>query len=204
MRCLNALRAVVLTGVTLAVGSAGLSAIAQTPPLTKRDPGHAVAERKTELDEQFRRLKAAKGAHAAAPIVANIWKLWMRSGRPGVDRLMQEAVATMQLREYDHALIQFNQIIEIAPEYAEGWNKRATLLYLMDAHDRSLADIMETLKREPRHFGALAGRGMIHVARKNWQKALEAYRAALAVNPFIQAGRDLIPELEKMVEEQEI
>jgi len=190
--------------LTLISYPATLPGGAQTPPPVRAASERAAADRKAELDAYFRRLKAAESEDQAAPLVAHIWEIWMNSGRPKVDELMQRAVIAMQLGEYDYALVQLDRMIAIAPDYAEGWNKRATVLYLKKDYDRSLADISETLKREPRHFGALSGRGMIHLARENWQGALEAYRAALAVNPFIEAGAELVGELERKVEGEKI
>jgi tetratricopeptide (TPR) repeat protein len=91
-----------------------------------------------------------------------------------------------------------------APEWAEAWNKRATALYLAGEHDRSLANIDRVLALEPRHFGALAGMGLIRIARGQYRDALAAYRRALAVNPFLKERFELIPTLERMVGEKPI
>lgn len=204
MRFFYLFRTTTLMLVALAADPTALPSAAQTAHQDRSAPDRVVTERNAELDKQFQHLKAEKSETGAVPIVSRIWALWMQSGRSDVDLLMKQAVVAMQVREFDYALAQLDKIIGIAPEYAEGWNKRATVLYLMNEYDRSLADIVETLKREPRHFGALAGRGLIHLARENWKEALEAYRAALAVNPFIQAGSGLIGELERRVGGQEI
>jgi tetratricopeptide (TPR) repeat protein len=90
------------------------------------------------------------------------------------------------------------------PDWAEAWNKRATARYLAGEHERSLADIDRVLALEPRHFGALAGMALIHIARGQYREALAAYRRALAVNPFLKERFELIPALERMVGEKPI
>ena len=95
-----------------------------------------------------------------------------------------------------------DDIVARAPDWAEGWNKRATLLYLLGEHDRSLADIDRTLALEPRHFGALAGIGLIRIAKGEHRAALAAFRRALAINPFLKERFGLIPALEREVGEK--
>jgi tetratricopeptide (TPR) repeat protein len=102
------------------------------------------------------------------------------------------------------ALPLLDDLVGRAPDWAEGWNKRATALYLMGEHDRSLADIERVLALEPRHFGALAGLGLIRMARGEHRAALAAYRRALAVNPFLKERHDLIPALESKVGDKPI
>ena len=90
------------------------------------------------------------------------------------------------------------------PDWAEGWNKRATVLYLMGEHDRSLADIDRVLALEPRHFGAIAGIGLIRIEKGEMREALAAFRRALAINPFLRERYGLIPQLEKELGEKPI
>ncbi len=95
-----------------------------------------------------------------------------------------------------------DDIVKRLPNWAEGWNKRATMLYIMGEHDRSLADIERVLALEPRHFGALAGIGLIRMDKGEYREALAALRKALAINPFLKERHGLIPALEKEVGEK--
>src|SRR5262245_60223634 len=158
--------------------------------------------RNEQLDALFQRLKTTPHEIEADTIVAEIWQLWMKSGRDDIDALMQQAVMFIGSGQLAEALHTLDQVVERAPDYAEGWNKRATVFYLLDEHTRSLADIDKTLSLEPRHFGALAGRGLVHAAEERWQAALDAYTQALAVNPFLKERHELIPLLKKKAEGQ--
>ncbi len=163
-------------------------------------PGDAAGERARVLDALFASLKAAGGDAEADVIVAEIWQVWMRSGRSDVDRIFNEGVGYMALRQFGPAHDRFTEAIETAPDFAEAWNKRATVLYLMNEHDRSLADIEKVMALEPRHFGALAGRATIHSHAGRWKEALAAFREALAANPFLKERTSVLPDLERRVE----
>lgn len=172
-------------------------ASAQKPPTV---PSDVINERTRVLDALFMSLKAADGDAEADVIVAEIWQVWARSGRPDVDRILNEGIGYMALRQYGPAHDRFTEAIEAAPDFAEAWNKRATVLYLMNEHDRSLADIERVMVLEPRHFGALAGRATIHAHAGRWKEALAAFRQALAANPFLKERSTMLPDLEKRVE----
>jgi tetratricopeptide (TPR) repeat protein len=128
-----------------------------------------------------------------------IWSVWLESGSPTVDLLMKKGVGAMGEGQAEPALAMFNAIIELAPDYAEGWNKRATLHYLMGRFEDSIADCERTLKLEPRHFGALSGLGMIYLQLEQDAKALEAYKRALAVHPQLPRLRSEVERLTKKV-----
>ena len=134
--------------------------------------------------------------------MAEIWKLWLQSGRPEMDALMEQAVVLMGNGLPALAMPVLDDIVARAPDWAEGWNKRATVLYLLGEHDRSLADIERVLALEPRHFGALAGIGLIRIAKGENRAALAAFRRALAINPFLKERFGLIPALEREVGEK--
>ena len=167
------------------------------PPATAE-----LAKRAVRLDALFSRLASTDDADEGDTIVEEIWRVWLQSGRPEIDDLMQKALTLLQAGEPGQAVSLLDAIVERAPEWAEGWNKRATVLYVLDEYDRSLADIAKVLALEPRHFGALAGRGLIHIAREDYRAALDDYRRARAVNPFLQGAAEMIPALERRIGER--
>ena len=117
---------------------------------------------------------------------------------------MSVGVAQMSRRDYSGALGSFAQIIDADPEFAEGWNKRATVHWLMENYEESLVDIEHTLRLEPRHFGALSGRGLVYIELENWEGALEAFEAALAVNPQMRGPQINAEALRLMLERRDI
>ena len=126
-----------------------------------------------------------------------LWLLWSRSGDAGLDALMARGVDAMQAGLLAQAIALFSQAIERRPDFAEAWNKRATALYLAGDYARSLADCDEVLERNPRHFGALSGAGMIHFALENYAEAERWLRRALEVNPNLGGVEALLGQLPK-------
>jgi tetratricopeptide (TPR) repeat protein len=183
--------------VMLVVATLG---VVQAPAQTFPD----AAARAQKLDELFSRLKAAKDEGEGDVIVAEIWKVWQSSGRPELDEAMDKAIRSMAFGLQPVALGLLDDLVARAPDWAEAWNKRATVLFLLDELDRSLADIERVLALEPRHFGALAGRGLIYMRKEQNREALVAFRQALAVNPFLKERFELIPSLEKKLGEKPI
>jgi tetratricopeptide (TPR) repeat protein len=116
-----------------------------------------------------------------------LWLIWSRSGDAAIDQLMERGVDEMQSGRSREAIASFSEVIRRRPAFAEGWNKRATALYLAGEFQRSLADCDEVLKRNPRHFGALSGAGLIHLALEQHRQALQWFRRALEVNPNMEA-----------------
>jgi tetratricopeptide (TPR) repeat protein len=173
------------------------------------DPGFAqplfdATARAQRLDDLFARLKSSKDEQEADEAVLEIWKVWLQSGTPELDEKMEQASRLMGAGLAALALPVLDDLVKRTPGWAEAWNKRATALYLAGEHDRSLADIERVLALEPRHFGALAGLGLIHIARGQHREALAAYRRALAVNPFLKERHELIPALEQKVGDKRI
>jgi len=118
-----------------------------------------------------------------------LWKMWHQSGQPQLDALLLEGIEAMQqgrLEEADHA---FTRLIDTAPEFAEGWNKRATVRYMAKDYTGSIADCRETLTRNPNHFGALSGQGLCHLALGEYRDAADLFRRTLAVHPHLESGR---------------
>jgi tetratricopeptide (TPR) repeat protein len=125
-----------------------------------------------------------------------IWAVWSRSGDPEVDALFAGGVGEMEAGEFPAAIATFTRIIERKPEFAEGWNKRATVYFLVGDYQRSLADCDEVVRRNPNHFGALAGYGQIYLQLSEFDKALTYFHRALAVNPNLDGVRTIIEALE--------
>ena len=128
-----------------------------------------------------------------------LWLLWSRSGDPSVDALMERGLEEMQAGRHAEAIATFSEVIRRRPAFAEGWNKRATVLYLAGELQRSLADCDEVLKRNPRHFGALSGAGLIHLQLEQHGQALEWFRRALRVNPNMSAIEAEVRRLEALL-----
>ena len=118
-----------------------------------------------------------------------IWMIWHESGRDDVDRLMEAGIEEMGTGRLRESIATFGRIIDLAPGFAEGWNKRATAYYLVGELDASVRDVERTLALEPRHFGALSGLGLINLARGDEREALRAFEATLKVHPRAPAAR---------------
>ena len=131
-----------------------------------------------------------------------IWRIWSRSGKPEVDALYRIGMDEVERGDIDKAIETFTQVIKLDPSFAEAWNKRATLHFLAGDLRKSLADCDEVLKRNPQHFGALAGYAQIHVQLENYEKALDYARRAVAVNPNLEGTRELIEALEATIAER--
>ena len=118
-----------------------------------------------------------------------IWMIWLESGREEVDRLMETGIEEMGSGRFRESIATFGRIVKLAPGFAEGWNKRATAYYLAGELDASIRDVERTLSLEPRHFGALSGLGLIHLAKGDEFEALRAFEATLEVHPRAPAAR---------------
>ena len=121
-----------------------------------------------------------------------VWRVWSRSGDAKVDALLDSGIRNMDNGRMGAAVDDFTRVIEMRPEFAEGWNKRATAYYLMGDLDLSLKDCDEVIVRNPNHFGALSGYGLIYVQRGELERALEYFERALAINPNMQGVQQSI------------
>ncbi len=154
-------------------------------------------EKLDSLSALFAQLKVAKTELETERLQAEIWELWMESGREDIDVLMTKGIEEMSLGNYSRAIDVFNAVTELAPEFAEGWNKRATAHYLNGDFKNSMKDIERTLALEPRHFGAISGLGMIYIAVGNTRGALKAYETALMLSPKQRGLKALVEELRR-------
>ena len=129
-----------------------------------------------------------------------IWRIWSRSGDEAIDERLAHGVERMNAGVLDEALEAFDRIVRDRPDFAEGWNKRATVYYLLGRDKESLADCDKVLALNPRHFGALGGAGQIHLRGGRPQPALDYFRRAVAVNPNLSGPVQMIPLLEKLID----
>jgi len=132
----------------------------------------------------------------------SLWEVWSRSGDPEVDNLYQLGMEQMNQGDATAAIETFTQIIREKPEFAEGWNKRATLYYLVGEYVKSLADCEEVVKRNPFHFGALSGFGMIYLRLGKPEKALDYFERTLEVNPNLVEVKAAVEELKRLLLER--
>jgi tetratricopeptide (TPR) repeat protein len=130
---------------------------------------------------------------------SSMWQVWSRSGDPTIDRLFATGLEQMNARQGEQAVETFSEIIRRKPEFAEGWNKRATVYYLLGEYQKSLADCDEVMKRNPYHFGALSGYGMIYMQLDQPAIALEYFERALRVNPNLESTRQTIEILKTLL-----
>ena len=140
-------------------------------------------QKDSRLEGLLRDLRNASGMKEASALENRIWQIWMQHHNPAIQDSLAEGVSAMRRRNYSEALKHFGLLTRIEPEFAEGWNKRATVLYLMGRYGESEADVYKTLLLEPRHFGALSGMGLIRIARKDWGGAVDALESGLKIHP---------------------
>jgi tetratricopeptide (TPR) repeat protein len=163
------------------------------PPETARKPAELRAD---QLDTLFAHLH--QPGIAPGPVEAKIWALWGASDSPTAEVLLTQAQRAINDGAPAEALSILNRVIATYPDFAEAWNKRATLYFMMKRYDQSLADIDKVLDLEPRHFGALAGKGLILERQKKYSQARTAYEDALAVNPNLEQVKDALKSLDRM------
>ena len=130
-----------------------------------------------------------------------IWKIWERSGNALHDRMLQRGIEQMHAGQYEGAIRSLTALIRLAPGFTEAWNKRATLYYLVGEDARSIADCAEVLAREPNHFGALSGYGLLMLRRGDYRRALEYFEKALTVNPNLRGVPENIDAIKRVLEE---
>jgi tetratricopeptide (TPR) repeat protein len=131
-----------------------------------------------------------------------LWAIWSRSGDPVIDQLFETGVAHMREGQVRESVETFSDIIHRRPDFAEGWNKRATAYYMLGDWRRSAADCDEVLRRNPQHFGALSGYGMIWLQLDQPTRALERFEEALAVNPNLESVQKTIEALRALLIKQ--
>jgi tetratricopeptide (TPR) repeat protein len=173
------------------------------------EPPHTLPRAQTgdkahNLDRLFEALKVAPDEESAKYVENRIWAIWLASTSDTANLLMGRAKTATDAKDFDLAIKLLNAVIDIRPDFTEAWNRRATIYYLKKEFGRSLADIHEVLAREPRHFGALSGLGIILQELGDERHALEAFRRALAVHPRLERIPDLVKKLTEKVDGRNI
>jgi tetratricopeptide (TPR) repeat protein len=151
------------------------------------------------LDTLFEQLESTGSEARAADLTADIWQRWLDAGDRTINEKLKLGVVAMNAGLWSTARSAFDEVIEMAPRFAEGWNKRATLNYISGEYDASIADCARVLALEPRHFGALSGMGLIHMAIQEDAEAIHWFERALTVNPHMPVAKENLSILrEKM------
>lgn len=161
-------------------------------------------QRGQDIDFLMGALKAAPDAESAKAVEGRIWALWMVSPSDTAMLLMSRVRTAVGVKNLDLAVTLLDSIVTLRPDYVEAWNRRATINYMRKDYSRALDDIRQVLAREPRHFGALAGLGLIMQDLGEDKRALDVYRKALEINPHLPRVPDLIKSLTEKVEGRDI
>jgi len=208
-----------LAALALTLGLLATAASAQTRlPLTREQALTQIKSEDVDLRRQGAAWLGELGVPADAPLLIaaltdpdevvrvlaenSVWQVWTRSGDKEVDGLMQAGIEQMNRGDGPAAVETFTQIIQRKPDFAEGWNKRATVYFLLGENEKSLHDCDEVMKRNPAHFGALAGYGQIYLRMDQPERALTYFRRALRINPNMRGIQQVIPEIEQLLTER--
>jgi tetratricopeptide (TPR) repeat protein len=171
----------------------------QTPPPADQpvptEPAQPPQTREERLDTLFSQLKRERNEKAAERIAGQIWEEWFQSGSASIDLMMQWAQHAMEQQKYDVALDFLDEVITLEPKYAEGWNRRATVNFMMSNYAKSMSDIDHTLALEPRHFGALSGMAQILKNSGKKEQALKAYQRVLDIYPMMRSAQNEVATL---------
>ena len=156
-------------------------------------------ERDDQLDKLFNELKKNISSSSSS-IAKQIWTLW--STHPTDKKLtsmLDEGSRLVQDQKLDRAITVFTEVIEMDPSWAEAWNKRATVFYIIGEFQKSQDDINKVLELEKRHFGALAGQGLVNIKLKNYEKAIQSYKKAQEIYPSMQSPKKMIKQIENLI-----
>jgi tetratricopeptide (TPR) repeat protein len=206
-----------LAGSAAVVASLVSSARAQ-PAQSREDALAALAKPDTEARRQAATRLGEVGTMADAPALLRalhdpdeqvrfraeraVWRVWSRAGDPEIDALFEQGLEQMNRGLADGAIETFSTIIARKPDFAEGWNKRATIYFLIGDYDKSLADCAEVVKRNPQHFGVLSGYGQIYLRLDEPERALDYFERALKINPNLRQVETVIGELRRIIVEK--
>ncbi len=164
--------------------------------------GSVADQNDPQLPSLFDQLQQSESNAQTREIEAKIWDRWLDSSDQNAQALMTQISYAMSVGEYQLSLRLCNQLVDSNPDFAEAWNKRATLHYLLGNHAQSVADIQQTLLLEPRHFGALSGLGLIFMASGNYEAALEAFNSVLKLSPGSDNARGSVARAKSQIGEE--
>ena len=155
-------------------------------------------QKDSRLNELFEKLYLSSSNLESSIIISDIWEIWSIIENPNVQQLYNKAKLQMDNGEFQSAIQLFTKVININPEFAEAWNKRATTYFLMGEFDKSISDIEKTLILEPRHFGALDGLAEIYLLKKDLIKAAATYEKILKIIPSSKKSKDRLEEINEL------
>ena len=161
-------------------------------------------DRKNQLDKLFKELKIVNPV-LTFEVEQKIWKIWStHPKRNKLTLMLSEGSDLVKKDQLNEAIKVFTKVIELDPNWAEAWNKRATALYFLGEFKKSQNDIDKVLELEKRHFGALAGQGLVNIQLKNYEKAIMSYKKAQEIYPSMKTPKIMIKEIEKLIKKQSI
>ncbi|ESX68814.1 MULTISPECIES: hypothetical protein [unclassified Mesorhizobium] len=172
-----------------------LPAWAEDPTANRPTAPPVVMTKQARLDQLFADLKRERNEKAAERIAGRIGSEWSQSGSASIDLMMQWSQKATENQKFDVALDFLDQVVTLQPTYAEGWNRRATVHFMMKNYGKSMSDIDRTLQLEPRHFGALSGLAQIMAETGHKQSALEAWQRVLGIYPMMRSAQDQVAAL---------
>lgn len=155
------------------------------------------------LDTLFTDLHSLENSSDAARLTNEIWTIWHITDNIKAADKLESGIRAMREQQLEFAVAAFSDVIELAPDFAEGWNKRATAYYMMGEHADSAHDVKRTLELEPRHFGALAGLGLLYMAQEEYTAASKAFEAALNANPHLPGPKQNLKIIQKLIEKNQ-
>ena len=162
-------------------------------------------ERELVLNKLFNQLKNNSNASMAFEVEMKIWNIWStHPSQENLTQLLANGSNLMTQHKLNKAYETFSKVISLDPNWAESWNKRATVLYMLGRHEESQEDINEVLKLEKRHFGALSGQGLVQIELKNYEKAINSYKEVQKIYPSMQSPKIMIPQLKELIKSKSI
>ena len=183
----------VLTALALYLSLPAFAAEGTPPAVEETEAATEAPEGR--LDKLFAELKRERNERAAERIAGRIWTEWFKSGSATIDLMMQWAQTAADKKDFDVALDFLDQVVTLSPNFPEGWNRRATVHFMMNNYAKSMADIDRTLQLEPRHFGALSGLAQILKNTGRKELALDAYLRVLEIYPMMRSAQTEVATL---------